>query len=230
MREHYNVTINDNLDMIKKLKREVVSLKEQERRDKTILYELRKQNNNIIVPLARNKKEIQRLDKDLVTFNNQKRILDALKQKLHREEEELNGIKWNHEVLFQKLQALEKERDGFKQKFQNSIYSAQQRTNFQNLLLERKLSQLSMVGEKNTAAMAEIFRRANIDLETLDQSKVCISDVINEKTDQIALLSQKLKRIKDAHSKMRERHSSLVEKYSSNKATLNNKRSIVTIA
>jgi chromosome segregation ATPase len=176
---------------------------------------LRNKNNNIAIPLETNKKELQRLGSDLNTFQKQKQILDAQKQKLRRAEKELNEVEWDCEVLFQKLQALVKDRDGWKKKYNESVYTAQQRTNFQNLLLERKLSKLSMTGEKSTAAMAEILQKANIRLDTLDQSKVVITDVIREKNDQVEGLRQHLKSLKEAKTSMLAKHRRLVERYTS---------------
>ena len=46
-------------------------------------------------------------------------------------------------------------------------------------------------------------------MSTLDQSQVCVTDVVSEKNDQVALLTEKLKRVKDARAT--ERHRKLME-------------------
>jgi hypothetical protein len=147
----------------------------------------------------------------VVDFHKQKRDLDAQKEDLRRADEELKEIEWDHEVLFQKLQTLEVERDDRKKKTQQSIHSAQQSSNFQNLLLERKLRKTSVTGERDTAAIAEILRKASIELDKLDKSQVCITDVSNEKISQGVLLRQRLKRIQGAHKAMLDRHRTLME-------------------
>ncbi|KAL7534996.1 hypothetical protein ACHAXR_006198 [Thalassiosira sp. AJA248-18] len=211
MRTDYNNTMNENLDAITTLRKEVVLLREQDRHDRQVLNELRSQNDDIVVPLDTNRKDLNRLESHLDAFYKQKQDLDLQKERLHRAEDELKEIEWNHEVLFQELQALEIDRDKWKKNAQNSIHTAQQKTNFQNLLLERKLRKLSMTGDKKTAAMAEILQKANVDLDTLDQSQVCITDVISEKNNQVSSLQGKLKDIKDAHASMIERHRQLME-------------------
>mmetsp|Transcript_16823 Transcript_16823/g.35584 ORF Transcript_16823/g.35584 Transcript_16823/m.35584 type:complete len:452 (-) Transcript_16823:283-1638(-) len=212
MRTTYSTTMNENLDEITKLRKEVVLLREQDRLDRQVLSELRNQNNDIIVPLETNRKDLHRLESDLDAFYKQKQDLDSQKQRLRRAENELKDIEWDHEVLFQKLQALETDRDDWKKKAQHSIHSARQKSNFKNLLLERKLSKLSMTGEQNTAAMAELLRKSNIDLDSLDQSQVHVTDVISEKKNQVELLKKKLQQIKDARASMMERHRSIIEK------------------
>ena len=210
MRTNYGIEMNENLDTITTLRKEVVLLREQDRLDRQVLNELRSQNDGIVVPLKSQTKKLDRLETDLDAFYKQKQDLDTQKQRLRRAGHELKEIEWDHEVLFQKLQALELDRDEWKKKAQNSISTAQQKANFDNLLLERKLKKREMTGDKSTAAMAEILQKAGIGLDTLDQSQVCITDVINEKNEQVTLLQQKLKAIKDAHASM-DRHKQLME-------------------
>ena len=213
MRTSYGVTMTENLDKIATLRREVVLLREQDRHDRWVLSELRDRNDGIVVPLESKTGELHKLQSDVVDFHKQKRDLDAQKEDLRRANEELKEIEWDHEVLFQKLQALEVDRDERKKKAQQSIHSAQQSSNFQNLMLERKLRKISMTGERDTAAIAEILRKASIDLDTLDKSQVCITDVSIEKKSQGELLRQRLKHIQSAHTAMLERHRTLMESF-----------------
>jgi len=213
MRTSYGVTMTENLDKIATLRREVVLLREQDRHDRWVLSELRDRNDGIVVPLESKTVELHKLQSDVVDFHKQKRDLDAQKEDLRRANEELKEIEWDHEVLFQKLQALEVDRDERKKKAQQSIHSAQQSSNFQNLMLERKLRKISMTGERDTAAIAEILRKASIDLDTLDKSQVCITDVSIEKKSQGELLRQRLKHIQSAHTAMLERHRTLMESF-----------------
>jgi len=212
MRSRYGAAMNENLDTITSLRKEVVLLREQDRYDRRVLSELRSRNNGIVIPLETNRSDLHRLQSDLDAFHRQKKDLDTQKARLRRAEDELKGIEWDREVLFQKLQASEIDRDEWKKKARDSVHSARQAANFRNLMLERKLSELSMTGEKKTAAMAEILQKgAKIDLRSLDQSQVLIVDVVNERNDRVALLRKELKRVKDAHAAMLDQHRALLD-------------------
>ena len=211
MRTSYGVTMTENLDKIATLRRAVVLLREQDQRDRWVLSELRDRNDGIVVPLELKTRELHKLQSDVVDFHKQKHYLDAQKEDLRRADEELKEIEWDHEVLFQKLEALVVDRDEWKKKAQQSIHSAQQGSNFRNLMLERKLKKISMTGERDTAAIAEVLRKANIDLDTLYKSQVCITDVSNEKKSQEELLRQRLIHIQSAHKAMLDRHRTLME-------------------
>ena len=211
-RTAYSMTMNENLDTISTLRKDVVLLREQDRHDLYVLNELQTQNSNIILPLQTNKKELTQLELDLDVYNKQKHDLDTQKQKLRHAQEELKSIDWDHEVLFQKLQQLEVDRNNWKKKVQQSIHSTKQKSNYTNLKLEQKLNKLSLTGEQNTAATVELLRKANVDLDTLDMtsSEHVISDVIGEKKNQVRLLQQKLNQIKE-DATMIERYKHLLE-------------------
>lgn len=74
MRMSYNVTMNENLDMITSLRKEVLLLQEQDRHDRRVLTELRNQNNGIVVPLKTNHQDLDRLEPDLDFSQNKRRI------------------------------------------------------------------------------------------------------------------------------------------------------------
>jgi hypothetical protein len=214
LRTSNNTTMTNNLDRIATLRREAVLLREQDRYDRRILKELHDRNKDIVDPLENNKRELLQLQKDVVEFHKLKRDLDAQKEDLRLAQEELQEIEWDSEVLFQKLQALQKETIELKTRTHSSILEAQQTSNFQNLMLERKLNKSVSDGETDTAALVEILQKAHIDLDTLNPSPspgVFITDVCTEKMSEIATLRQRLKQIKDAQKALREKHRALME-------------------
>ena len=72
MRTTYSTTMNNNLDTIAALRKEVVLLREQDRHDRQVLSELWGQNSDIVVPLETNQNSLHRLESDLDKFYEQK--------------------------------------------------------------------------------------------------------------------------------------------------------------
>ena len=62
--------------------------------------------------------------------------------------EELKKLEWEHEVLKQRFEQTQSERDELYGKFVKSIHEVQQKSNFKNLLLEKKLTALADTLEK----------------------------------------------------------------------------------
>lgn len=73
------------------------------------------------------------------------------------------------QVLQQRYDKVEKERDQLYSKFEASIYSVQQKTGVRNLLLEKKLHALGGVLEHKEAQLAEVMAASNLDPATLAQ-------------------------------------------------------------
>lgn len=212
LRTTNNTTMTKNLDRIATLRREAVLLREQDRHDRRILQELHNRNKDIVVPLETNTRELLQLQNDVVEFHMLRRDLDAKKEDLRSAREELQEIEWDHEVLFLKLQALLKETRELKTRTHSSILESQQMSNFQNLILERKLKKSSTDGETDTAALVEVFQKAHIDLDTLTPSPgVFITDISTKKMSEAATLRQRVKQIKAAQKALREKHRALME-------------------
>ena len=62
--------------------------------------------------------------------------------------EELKKLEWEHEVLKQRFEQTQNERDELYGKFVKAIHEVQQKSNFKNLLLEKKLGALADTLEK----------------------------------------------------------------------------------
>ncbi len=211
--------------MITALRKELQELTDRDRHDRKALNELRTKNNEIVIPLKSKKEGLKQLEVDMDASKTRKQDLDALKRELANAQKELEKIEWDHEVLFQQLEELKQDRDEWKKKYRISIYSMQQKTNLENLILERKLSKMSMDGEKATAMIADILKKAKIDLNELDQSsKVEITDVIEKKEEEKAALLKELISLEDARKKMRDKYEKIMEEYNPVKTKLKTAR------
>ena len=74
--------------------------------------------------------------------------LQSAKARLKVRMEELKKLEWEHEVLKQRFEQTQSERDELYGKFVKAIHEVQQKSNFKNLLLEKKLTALADTLEK----------------------------------------------------------------------------------
>lgn len=209
MRKSCNITINNNLDRIIRLRNEANELRDHDRYTRKTLHEMHNQNTNIVVPLESNKKSLTQLNLDLELCINQRQQLQIQKKQLKTAEDKLKEIEWDHEVLYQKLEGLQKDHSSQKKAFNDSIYAAQQQSNYQNLLLEQRIQKLSKSGTKNCAAIVGILKKANIGIDALVNSNAPITDVVKDKNDFVQFLQDELKSVTDAHSRLLERYEAI---------------------
>ena len=55
-------------------------------------------------------------------------------------EDQFQNLKWQHQVLQQRYRSVDSERSELQEKFTSTIYEAQQKSGFRNLILEKKVS------------------------------------------------------------------------------------------
>lgn len=110
-RQHYNNIVHENLDNIKSLKDEVVRLRKEQRQREKVLDDVTANNCNIVQPLSHGTREVERLVEQDEICKRQKEALRIQEERLSAAQEDLNKLKFRHEVLFQKYEAVEKERE-----------------------------------------------------------------------------------------------------------------------
>ena len=87
----------------------------------------------------------------------QRHIVQGTKARLRVREAELKKLQWEHEVLTQRFEKIQEERDDLYTKFVKAIHEVQQKGNFKNLLLEKKLSALSDSLEKKVNSLFNVL-------------------------------------------------------------------------
>ena len=90
-------------------------------------------------------------------------FFQSAKARLKVQKEEFDALSWEHEVLEQRFKKVQEERDELYQRFVKSIHEVQQKSNFKNLLLERKLGALADTLEKKEAQLNEVLSASNLD-------------------------------------------------------------------
>ena len=131
---------------------------------------------------------VDQLQKDLKSFKATKERLETTEALLRTRESELAQLRWDHDVMVQRFEQLEAERDELYDNFVDSIRGVQQKTGFRNLLLERKLEALAEELEKKDTQLAEVLSAANLQPAALAQVTSKLSAVLDEKNDAIRQL------------------------------------------
>ncbi len=159
IKEYYKDITRANLDKIKTLKDDIGHKKDME---KTLEKEVREKARGLKRPEKLKKiakEEYEQLSQDEKIFKQEEKDLLHTKEILAALEEKLKNLSWEHEILDQKKAQLAKEKDALEKKLETTIYSIQQKTGFQNLILEKKLEAMAIDLQKTEAALAEVILR-----------------------------------------------------------------------
>merc|ERR1712241_152898 len=120
------------------------------------------ENKKLVEPLQKAREEVDDLRRQLSNYEKDKEMLRMTKARLKLMSEDFKSLKWEHEVLEQRFQKTQDERDELYRKFIKAIHEVQQKSNFKNLLLEKKLAALADTLEKKEAQLNEVLSASNL--------------------------------------------------------------------
>lgn len=200
IKNYYNDITLNNLALINSLKEQVEEMKKKEERMEKQLNEIMAENKRLTEPLQKAREEVEELRKQLANYEKDKASLASAKARLKVQDEELRSLHWEHEVLQQRFSQTQSERDELYGKFVKAIHEVQQKSNFKNLLLEKKLTALADTLEKKEAQLNEVLSASNLDPTALTVVTRKLEDVLDSKNSAIKDLQYELARVCKAHN------------------------------
>eukprot|EP00941_MAST-03F_sp_MAST-3F-sp1_P002878 g2878.t1 len=203
IKDYYHDITHNNLDLIKTLKEQVSEMKKKERLDEKQMTKITAENKRMYEPLKEALSDVERLRKEVEEYDKEKGLLQASKDKLLIREAKLKSLRWEQEVLEQRFDGTEKERDDLYSEFQKAVYTVKQKSGFKSLLIEKKLGAMNNELEKKEAQLAELLSHANVDTSAVPEvSGKRWDDVIEVKNQAVRDLQQELRRLIAKHNEM----------------------------
>lgn len=105
------------------------------------------------------------------------------------------------QVLQQRHERVAAEKEELESRFQKTVYAAQQRAGFKNVLLERKLSAAKDAVERKDAQLNEVLAQANLDTAVLGDVTSRLEDVVEAKNQQVRELQAELDKAVQRHTR-----------------------------
>merc|ERR1712232_664414 len=210
---YYQEITTANLDSIKRLKEEHSEIKKRENSDAKHMFDLVQRNKQLKEPLKKAIQDVERLQAELLAYEEDKKKLTSVKEKIANAESILNRMEFQHEVLQQQLTTVSAERDELYGKFQHAIYDVQRKSGLKNLILEKKIDSIEEALETTEAQVSEIVATMNADEATSQGVSQRLDQVLQYKNDIVAQLEEEVQRIKDSHRTMVRTYESKLAEY-----------------
>eukprot|EP00928_Gymnodinium_smaydae_P090018 TRINITY_DN73883_c0_g1_i1.p2 TRINITY_DN73883_c0_g1~~TRINITY_DN73883_c0_g1_i1.p2 ORF type:complete len:487 (+),score=169.74 TRINITY_DN73883_c0_g1_i1:78-1463(+) len=210
---YYQEITSSNLDLIKRLKEEHSEIKKRENSDAKHMFDLEQRNKQLKEPLKKADLDVERLQGELLAYEEDKKKLAAVKDKIATAESQLKRMEFQHEVMQQQLGTVTKERDELYGKFQHAIYDVQRKSGLKNLILEKKIDAVEEALETTEAQVSELLISANVDPAAEPGISQKLDHVIAYKDDIVAQLQEEVERIKESHRTMVRTYESKLAEY-----------------
>merc|ERR1712147_330193 len=181
-------------------KEQIEEMKKKEERLEKEIAEAMSQNRKLKEPLQKARETNDELKRHLANYEKDKRCLKSSQTRLAAHKEEMKELKWEHEVLEQRFQKLQSERDELHANFVTAVQEVVQKANFKKLLLERKVVALADSLEKKDAQLNEILAASNLEPAALSAVTRKLEDVLDGKNAAIKDLQYELARVCKAHN------------------------------
>lgn len=213
IKNYYQDITNSNLDLIKRLKEEYQEIKKRENDDAKKMADLVHRNNQLKEPLKKANQDVERLEAELLAYDEDKKKLAAVKEKIKQHETQMHRMEFQHEVLQQQLKTTNAEREELYSKFQYAIYDVQQKSGLKNLLLEKKIDTVEEALETTEAQVDELMNSASVGAATANGISQKLDNVIAWKDGIVAELHEEVERIRELHRTMVKTYESKLAEY-----------------
>jgi DNA repair exonuclease SbcCD ATPase subunit len=198
--QHYFSGItHNNLDVIKQNKIKISKRKAAMNTIRKAVDELNTKRRKLEEPLKALIAENIRLSKEIEVYKQDKRDLARNKAKIRKLEDELRDLQLSEEVMEQRFQQLEQERDALYDQFESSIHDVRQKTEFRAFVLEQKVKRLHEELEQKEMQLQDVMQRAGLDPTAISAK---IDDVIAVKNARINQLEVDLAKVQRAQNEI----------------------------
>ncbi|KAJ3049482.1 Dynein regulatory complex subunit 4 [Rhizophlyctis rosea] len=194
--------ISPSLTHPKNQQEQVETLKKKEERSEKQMTDILSENKRLSEPLQSALAECDALKRELQNYTKDKMSLQNAKARLKVLEQEHKELRWEHEVLEQRLEGVVKERDGLYEGFVDRIIGVQRKTGFKNLILEKKVDSLKETLEKKDLQLNEVLKATNLDPAALSNLTRRLEEVLDTKNQLIKELQYDLAKVTKAHNDM----------------------------
>ncbi|KAI9090804.1 growth-arrest-specific micro-tubule binding-domain-containing protein [Phlyctochytrium arcticum] len=202
IKNYYNDITLNNLALINSLKEQVEEMKKKEERNEKQMADIASENKRLSEPLQAALSECETLKRQLQNYEKDKQSLRDTKARLKVLEDKHKALSWEHEVLDQRFEQVQKERDELYEGFVDRIVSVQQKTGFKNLVLEKKVESLREMVEKKDLQVNEILKATNLEPGAMAGLTRRLEEVLDAKNRQVKELQYDLAKVTKAHNDM----------------------------
>ncbi|CAD7933201.1 unnamed protein product [Amoebophrya sp. A25] len=160
---YYNDITHDNLQLIKSLKEEIYDMKTQEKTNLARMKSLTLGNQHLAEPLKQKEQTRLELQNQLKSYGKDKLALKNLVARAQMLDTEIKESNANWRTANETFSKTEKERDELYHQFAKGVADLKKRSEYKNVVLERKLELLQSEFQQKQIQLSEVLTSAKLD-------------------------------------------------------------------
>jgi len=200
IKKYYNEITKDNLKSIKKFKAQIAELHRSQAANQKLTMDIAQENKKLTEPLAIATAEVAALRADLRDAEKDRMSLANAKARLQTLEKDIRLLAEEHERLSGMYSDMERERAALYERFEETIEAVKKRSEFRNLLLEKRLADLQADYEARQTTLSEVLVAANLDPGALAMVGERLDRMLDDRNRMIRDLQYSVARVTKAHN------------------------------
>lgn len=181
IKSYYNDITHDNLQLIRSLKDEIAEMRAREKANQKKMNQLTIDNKQLTEPLAQKEKVRAELQEQLKSYAKDKMALKNLAARRTQLEVRTKEAYSDYRSTEEKFRKMEKERDDLYRRFQKGVREIQRKSEFKNVVLEKKLEVLTGQFNEKQAQLSEVLQAAKLDPAVVASVTKKLEDVLGSK-------------------------------------------------
>jgi flagellar biosynthesis regulator FlaF len=138
-------------------------MRKKEAGDEKVMQATSEANKLMSEPMRKAIEDVKRLRTEREAYQLDIAALQETKAATLVVSDRMEAVKWEHEILTQRLVRLEAERDALAEKFRAAVHEIAQKASFKQQLLEQKLVVVTEERERAALVLGEVLGAANVE-------------------------------------------------------------------
>lgn len=206
MKAYYNHITHNNLEIIQSLKDEIATMKKNDEHNEGLMFEIEKENENLVAPLEQLEKEVAELQVKKQQHIQDKQSLGSFRTRYKLLQQQLCALRQEKEMLEDQYKSVYDEREDLRAKFESALREAMDVVADRNNSLQQNLIEAHARLEQRDAQLEGVLRAMGLEPAAME--------LISNEID--AEVQEKNQVIKDLHFEMRrleKKVNAMVEEY-----------------
>ena len=138
-------------------------MRKKEAGDEKVLQATSEANKLMSEPMRKAIEDVKRLRSEREAYRLDIAALQETKAATLVVSDRMEAVKWEHEIMTQRLARLVAERDALAEKFRAAVHEIAQKASFKQQLLEQKLAVVTEERERAAVVLGEVLGAANVE-------------------------------------------------------------------
>lgn len=220
MKAYYNGIFASNADLVRTLREQLAEARQREADHAKEVADVRGENRRMAEPLEQAQARAAQMAARAAELEKELSTLRSSKARVAQLDGQLRAVRWENEVLIQRFERVERERDELYTRFLTAVRDVQQRSGMRAQRLEQRIAAFREALEARDTQMREVVRAANLDPAAAALATRQIEDTFAQKNAIIRDLQYELARVGRQHTDMLRTYEAKLEEHGIPRDTL----------